>query len=160
MVTVLFALWLRRLTWYCISANNVQNDLTTSSDDIKRHLQLIQEVRDRAKIISSKADQKMIRTSKAKNPPTQYKCGDSVIIRRFSSSAKRKSAKEKQQRIVTGEILKHSSKSETYKVRYIIDEQNHEEWFSVSDLTSLTRQEEKDRHQNDPQGILNKVIVR
>ena len=113
MVTVLFALWLRCLTWYCISANNVQNDITTLSD-IKRHLQLIQEVCDRAKCISSKTDQKMIQTSKAKNPPTQYKCGDSVIIRRFSSSAKRKSAKEKQQRIVTGEILKHSSKSETY----------------------------------------------
>lgn len=92
----------------------------------------------------------MIRTSKAKNPPTQYKCGDSVIVRRFSSSTKRKSAKEKQQRFVTGEILKHNSKSETYKVKYTVDGQKHEEWFSVSDLTSLTLQAEKDRHQNPP----------
>lgn len=101
----------------------------------------------------------MVQTSKAKHPPTQYKCGDSVIIRRFSSSAKRKSAKEKQQRFVTGEILKHSTKSETYKVQYTVDGQKHEEWFSVSDLTSLTRQAEKDRHQNDPQGIIATVTI-
>ena len=56
----------------------------------------------------------MIDKSKSDNPPTRYKCGDDVIIRRFSSSSKRKSAQDKQHRIVTGRIVKLSDKSGNY----------------------------------------------
>ena len=92
----------------------------------------------------------MIDKSKSDNPPTRYKCGDDVIIRRFSSSSKRKSAQDKQHRIVTGRIVKLSNKSGNYKVNYTLNEKQCEEWISVSDLTSLTIQDEKDRHQNQP----------
>ena len=55
-------------------------------------MQMIEEVRSCAKIVSCKEDTKMIELAKSKNPPTKYQCGDSVIIRRFSSSSKRVSA--------------------------------------------------------------------
>ena len=119
-------------------------------NDITKHLEIIQAVRSQAKSVSSKANRKMIHTFKAKNPPAQYKCGDDVIIRRFSSSSKRKSARDKQQRIVTGRVVRHSNKSGNYKVNYTLDGKQHEEWISVSDLTSLTLQDEKDRHQHSP----------
>lgn len=90
----------------------------------------------------------MIDKSKSENPPALYKCGDHVIIRRFSSSSKRKSARDKQHRIVTGRVVQYSSKSGNYKVHYTVGEKQHDEWISVSDLTSLTLQDEKDRHQN------------
>ena len=116
-----------------------------SSDDITRHLELIKEVRALAKNTSNKADKKMVEASKAKAlPVSEYKCGDKVIVRRFPSSSRRKS---KQKRFVTGEIIQHSLNSSNYKVKYMLDGKLHEEWFNVTDLTSLTREEEKCRHQ-------------
>ena len=118
-----------------------------SSDDITRHLELIQEVRASAKNVSNKADSKMVRASKAKKTLAEYKCGDKVIVRRFASSSRRKSSKEKQTRFVAGDIIQHSSNSSNYKVKYMLDGKQHEEWFKVTDLTSLTHEEEKCRHQ-------------
>lgn len=69
-------------------------------------------------------------------------------MRRFPSSSKRKSAKDKQQRFVIGEVIKQSGKSGNYQVRYVVDGQKHEDLISVSDLTSVTLQEEKIRRQN------------
>ena len=97
--------------------------------------------------MSNRADTKMVQALKVKNTQAKYNCGNKVIIRRFSSRSRRKSAKEKQKRFVVGEIIQHSSKNGNYKVKYVLDDQEHKEWFKVTDLTSLTLEEEKCRHQ-------------
>ena len=55
--------------------------------------------------MSNRADTKMVQALKVKNTQAKYNCGNKVIIRRFSSSSRRKSAKEKQKRFVVGEII-------------------------------------------------------
>ena len=126
----------------------MQDSETATVDDVTKHMEMIEEVRRRAKIVSCKADTKMIEMAKSKNPPTKYQCGDSVIVRRFSSSTKRVSAKNKQRRFVTGEVIKESSKSGNYKVKYVLDGEEHVDLVSVKDLTSTTLQEEKERREH------------
>ena len=50
---------------------------------------------------------------------------------------------------MAGEIIKESSKSGNYKVKYyVLDGEEHVDLVSVSDLTSTTLQEEKERHEH------------
>ena len=88
----------------------------------------------------------MVKASIAKNPPAEYHVGDEVIIKRFGATKRKKSARDKWSRFVKGTILKHSQKSSSYKVNYMLDEKQHSEWFKVSDITSLTLDDEWVRH--------------
>ena len=128
-----------------------------TADDISKHLQLIRQIRKNSQLTSAKADKKMIDASMANNPPARYAEGENVIIRRFSSSSKRKSAKDKWNRFVKGTIIKYSPKSCSYKVEYTLDGKSHAEWFKVSDLTSLTFHEELNRHQAQ-EGMVHRIF--
>ena len=86
----------------------MENQTSSCTDEVTKHLQMIQGIRENALSVSCKADKRMIKTSMVKNPSAHYDVGDDVIVRRFSSSAKRKSAKDKQRRFVKGTILKYS----------------------------------------------------
>jgi hypothetical protein len=96
-----------------------------TADDISKHLQLIRQIRENGQLSSVKADKRMIAASMANNPPARYAEGEDVIIRRFSSSSKRKSAKDKWNRFVKGTIIKYSPKSCSYKVEYTLDGKDH-----------------------------------
>lgn len=88
----------------------------------------------------------MVKASTSKNPPAVYHVGDEVIIKRFGATKRKKSARDKWSRFVKGTIQKQSQKSSSYKVSYTLDGKQHSEWFQVSDITSLTIDDEWVRH--------------
>ena len=107
---------------------------------------MIEEIRETAAIVSDKAAGKMVKTSIANNPPAEYEVGDDVIIKRFGATSRRKSGRDKWLRFVKGTVEKHNQNSSSYKVSYLLDGKQQHEWFKVSDITSLTLDEELVRH--------------
>ena len=84
----------------------------------------------------------------AANPPAQYKVGCKVLVRRFSSKSKKKHGKglvRKMSRVVKGTITHAKASSNQYKVRYQLNGKFEEKWYSVSDITLLTCEDEKNR---------------
>ena len=48
-------------------------------------------------------------------------------------------------RVVKGTVTHAKASSNQYKVRYQLNGKFEEKWYSVSDITSLTREDEKNR---------------
>jgi hypothetical protein len=90
----------------------------------------------------------MVLSGNAANPPTQYKIGCEVLVRRFSAKSKKKHGKglfRKMSRVIKGTITNVKASSNQYKVRCLLNGKFEEKWYSVSDITSLTREDEKKR---------------
>lgn len=90
----------------------------------------------------------MVLSVNATNPPTQYKIGCEVLVRRFSAKSKKKHGKglyRKMSRVIKGTIANVKASSNQYKVRCLLNGKFEEKWYSVSDITSLTREDEKKR---------------
>ena len=81
--------------------------------------------------MSKKAEERMVRSSLCNNPPAVYHLVEDIIIRRFPSSSKRKSTKDRVTRIVKGTVTKFSPKTFCYKVSYMLDRELREDWFIV-----------------------------
>ena len=111
---------------------------------IKIHLKLASHIREEIKIASDKAAQKLVKQSAIKNPPNVYDVGAEVLVRRFSSNSRRKA--DKHSRIVAGRITKRNVKLGTYKVMYKLCGKEVQNWFKVTDITSLTHDEDKSHH--------------
>ena len=87
-------------------------------------------IRKKAALTSQKATGGMIKLFSCKYPPAEYSIGSEVIVRRFSSKS-RKAAGRKRAGKDNG----------MYKVRYLLADDEVEEWFGVSDLTAVTLEE-------------------
>ena len=126
-----------------------------NDEDINNHLQLIQLLRANSASVSKRAEQKMVESSLSVNPPASYSLGEDVLMRRFNhSTSKRKATKsDKWMRFVRGKVVAYSDKSSCYKVSHTIDGKSRKEWFKVSDITSLTYNQECARHQLLIEGI-------
>ena len=111
---------------------------------IKEHLKIAKFVREQAKLSSDKAEKKLVQTFAAKNPPSVYKVGESVLVK-LHSSRSRKKGMNKYTRVITGRIDKKNMKQGTYKVSYELSGKQLHGWFKVTELTSLTKSEEKSR---------------
>ena len=101
-------------------------------------------VREQAKLSSDKAEKKLVQTFSAKNPPSVYKLGESVLVK-LHSSRSRKKGMNKYTQVISGRIDKKNMKKGTYKVSYQLSGKQLHGWFKVSELTSLTKSEEKSR---------------
>ena len=112
-------------------------------------MKLIDAIRADAVNVSQRAEERMVQSASAKHTPAEYDVGEEVIVRRFASSSKRKSTKDKWMRFVRGTVMQYNIKTYSYKVKYSISEKEYEDWFNVSDLTSLTFNEEWTRHHDD-----------
>ena len=109
---------------------------------MQKHLANVAEVRQRADSISKKAAVKMVEESSS---PAEYAIGSKVLVRRFSSMSRKKAGKEsasKNSRVVQGTITKRSQKAGTYRILYNLKGDQAEQWFKVSDITSLSLEEE------------------
>ena len=70
-------------------------------------------------------------------------------MRRFSSKNRKRAGNKgasKDTRIVRGTILDRNPGNRTYMIHYFLMGNEVEEWFKVSDATSLSYEEEKKRH--------------
>ena len=113
-----------------------------SPQEVKKHLALCQRIRDKAHKTSVAAAKKMVEKQKKKNPPAIYNIGEKVLVRRFSSKSRKQAGKgpaDRHSRIVEGEVIKRNLKTGRYKVKYNLEGQMFQSWFTVADLTSLTR---------------------
>lgn len=91
---------------------------------------------------------KMVLSVTAANPPAKYNVGCEVLVRRFSAKSKMKHGKglaRKMSRVVNGTIIDANASSHRYKVRYLLNGKFEECWYPVGDITSLTREDEKNR---------------
>ena len=73
---------------------------------------------------------------------------DQVTVRRFSSKSRKKSGTKgasKLSREVQGKVVDAKPEHSMYKVEYILKGETVQEWFSVKDVTSTTRQKELER---------------
>ena len=96
-----------------------------------------------------KAARKMVIKSNSKNPPAEYVIGSEVMVRRFSSKCRKRAGTQsasKTSRIVKGTITEINQKCQTYRILCKLESGHIEEWFKVSDITSLTYEEEKKKH--------------
>ena len=91
---------------------------------------------------------KMVLSVSAANPPAKYDIGCEVLVRRFSAKSKKKHGKglaRKMSRVVKGTITDSNPSRHLYKVRYQLNGKYEECWYPVGDITSLTREDEKNR---------------
>lgn len=120
---------------------------SSDSADIHNHLQFIRHLRADAASASKGAEERMVQKSSSANPPASYSLGEEVMVRRLNAStSKRKSTKDKLIRFIRGTVKKFSQKTSSYKISYVLEGKQKEGWFKVSDLTSLTYNEECARH--------------
>ena len=71
------------------------------------------------------------------------------MVRRFSSKCRKRAGTQsasKTSRIVKGTITEINKKCRTYPILCKLESGHIEEWFKVSDITSLTYEEEKTKH--------------
>lgn len=117
---------------------------------IKCHLESIKLIREQAASVSQRASKKMIERFSSKHPPAVYLVGTEVLVRRFNSKSRKKvgtKSASKSTRIVEGKIIDRDLQNNTYKIQYSLRGRTVKEWFQVSDVTSRTLKEEKNRHE-------------
>ena len=90
----------------------------------------------------------MVESNSSKFSPAKYDINSEMIVRRCTSKTRKRSIVNKQARIVRGRVIKRNFKSGTYKIRYNVSNCPVEQWFKVSDITSLTLEEENRKHIN------------
>ena len=101
----------------------------------------------------SKGHWRYDKTVQFQYPPAEYSIGSEVIIRRFSSKSRKAAGRKragKSTRIITGTVLDRNLDNGMYKVRYLLADDEVEEWFGVSDLTAVTLEEENRKHSCNP----------
>ena len=72
-----------------------------------------------------------------------------MLVRRFSSKCRKRAGKKsasKATRVLKGRVVDSNLENGTYKVCYFLVDKEVEEWFKVSDLTSMTLEEENKKH--------------
>ena len=90
----------------------------------------------------------MIRRNLKKDPPSKYHIGETVRVKVIKQTAAKKTGKKLTLKTHTeGEIIKTDHDKDRYNIKYIDPKSGTmvKKWFSVSDVTSLTLDEEANR---------------
>ena len=125
------------------------DNISTLQQSIQIHLETIKFVHEKANLASEKAAGDMIKAFSSKHPPAEYTIGSEVLVRRFSSKCRKKAGNKsasKATRIVQGTVTDRNVANGTYKIHYKLVDREVDEWVRVSDITSLTLENEKKRH--------------
>lgn len=115
---------------------------------VERHIKAVQHIRSKAYSNSTSVAEKMVHLAAHKHPPARYAVGCDVLVRRFSSKSKKKHGKGfigKQSRILKGTVIRAKVASGRYKVRYQLNGRYEEKWYPVTEITSLTTEDENKR---------------
>lgn len=125
-------------------------DLSTiNKDAIAAHLALVQRVRKKGALASIAAEKKEVTKHAAKESPTLYKVGDEVLVQVDSKKCNKVKGKGVTKPwCYTGKVVDCKTKINKYKVSTMVDSKEIVEWFSVTKLTSVTREQEKQRDKN------------
>ena len=124
-----------------------------SEKHIKQHMELLCKIRRKAALKAHQVDEQMVQRQMAKEPPSIYKVGESVLVQ-FDS---KKWNKVKGKGVAVnpscpGKVLACNLELNKYKIETHVDGKEVEEWMNVSKISSLTRAQEKMREKNE-QGI-------
>lgn len=117
-------------------------------DLVNNHMKAVKRIRSVANSNSRTTAKRMVVSARSANPPAKYAVGSEVLVRRFSERSKKRHGKglaRKMSRVVKGTITDVKQSSHQYKVQYKLNGKLEQTWHSVSDITSLTRQEERSR---------------
>ena len=97
------------------------------------------------KKVSRKSAGDMVKKLSSKHPPAEYNVGSEVLVRRFSSKCRKRAGKKSASKasyilyiVLKGRVVDSNLDNGTYKVCYFLVDKEVEEWFKVSDLTSMT----------------------
>ena len=124
-------------------------DISSRDLSVKRHLASACNIRERALSTSKKAAERMVKKHRSKHPPAEYDIGTQVLVRRFGTKSRKQAGKKcasKDSRVVQGTVIDRNKKNQTYHILYTLNGDEVEQWFKVSDITSLSHQEEKRKH--------------
>ena len=129
----------------------VQGDSVQSQKALKEHVEVTEKIRAAASFASGKAAEKSIRLSLKRRPPTVYHVGDDVLVR----PSKRWKALNKSTSvpiIAEGKVVATDDENSRYHIALCTGET---EWYAVTNINSLTVEEEKKRPKERPkaQGI-------
>lgn len=107
------------------------------------HQDMVDNIREEAQASSCKEADKMVKSRLAKNPPTQYKVDDEVVIRlpRPDARLRRGGYGIKNTTCERGKVVQCRPEQHQYKVQT----QEDVRWMNVRDITSVTAEIEKAR---------------
>ena len=129
------------------SVESASTECSVSLDLAKEHLQVIKTVREKASACSRKADKVMVKKRLSRHPPSVYDVKETVLVKLVKSKncnkieGKGVSAPSSYE----GVIIDRNLDIGKYKVRFMIDETECEEWVTVNCISSITRADEKER---------------
>ena len=139
----------------------MQRDTVQSQEALAKHLELTEKIRVAAGYASAKAAEKSVHLSLKKRPPTVYSVGDDVIVHTAAKKWKQLNKSISVPIIAEGQVVATDEKKLRYRIALGAGKT---EWYAVSNITSLTLQEEQKtrKKQHKAQGIvdhLNHVTV-
>ena len=135
------------------------------SEVLEQRVSLLSVIHEKAMKVSKRADELMVSRHATKNPPCVYSVGEEVLVK--MKSKKWNKVKGKGLSVPpssVGRVLETRPTTNQYKVVLRVDGQDKVEWISVSQISSLTRAEDKQRERTgtvqgisilDRSGILN-----
>ncbi len=121
------------------------NAHSANLDDIRAFKEAGDEIRKTTERAAKKYAQKMVNRRLGKCPPSVYEVGDEILVRIQGREQRKTGKKVKAPKAVKGVITKAMKEKYRYRVKYIFDDADNEAWFSVGDITSVTRDEEAKR---------------
>ena len=114
--------------------------------EVQRHLSILQELRSKAKNISDRKSEEMVRKKLSQKPPSKYVRGDKVLIKYTGKDSRvsRGGSSIKAPKVYEGIILESDFIKHQYRVEFK-DEHGKKKtkWMSVSEITSKNHSEEK-----------------
>ncbi len=116
-----------------------------SKGAIESHITLTKEIRKIGALVSSAAEKKIVSKHASKTPPSVYQVGDELLVQ-FNKNKNCNKIKGKgvsAPRCYNGKVVERKLKTKKYKVSFEVEGKSTVEWFSVTELSSVTRLEEK-----------------
>lgn len=119
---------------HVVSSFPTQNDLNHHSRSIKR-------LRKRASVYSKRLNYRMMKRHKKLHKAVSYKPKERVLVR-YRAGKGASSIGSRKRYVIQGTVIKKSTKSDMYKIRFITPDSSKktDQWFSVENLTALSTQ--------------------
>lgn len=121
---------------------NLENNV--SEETVNSWLNNATNVREESIKSQKKASDDMIRRYAKNNPVSEYQVGETILVRNPEIQKRRPKRLLAKAKAFEGLVIER--KKDHYKIRYEADDgEYHTSWFSVSDLTSLSKEAENER---------------
>ena len=118
--------------------------------DVQHHLNVLHELRTKAKNKSDKSSEKMVRNKLSKKPPSRYVLGNKVFIKHVGKDSRvsRGGSSIIAPKVFGGIILESDFINHQYRVEFHNEGgKKQNKWISVSDITSTSHKEEQRKKQ-------------